>query len=66
MIRRPYRWAIPLEVVPTIDQLKAQGFTARKIATHLGVHWRTIGSVIHRRAAYKDIPKCQKPNSKKN
>lgn len=53
---RPYRLAIPIEVVPVIDKLKKKGHTQRAIAKHLGVHWQTIYTVLKRRGAYKDIP----------
>ena len=53
---RPYRWAIPPEVVPSIDALKAQGRKSTVIAKTLGVHFNTVRAVIKRRGAYKDIP----------
>ena len=53
---RPYRWAIPPEVVGSIDALKAQGHKSTIIAKALGVHFNTIRSVIKRRGAYKSIP----------
>ena len=56
---RPYRWAIPAEVVTTIDNLKAQGHKQQAIARHLGVHWRTISTVLKRQGAYKDIPHAE-------
>ena len=48
--------AIPFEVVPTIDKLKAAGHKQRAIAKHLGVHWQTIYSVLKRRGAYRNVP----------
>ena len=54
---RPYRLAIPLEVVPKIDALKAQGHKQRAIAKALGVHWRTIATVLKRQGAYSAVPR---------
>lgn len=54
---RPYRLAIPIEVVPKIDQLKANGHKQKAIARALGVHWQTISNVVKRKGAYKDIPR---------
>lgn len=54
---RPYRLAVPLSVVPTIDKLRQQGHKLRHIAKHLGVHENTLRAVDKRRGAYKDIPK---------
>jgi hypothetical protein len=54
---RPYRLAIPVEVVPSIDKLHAAGFKNTVIARQLDVHWRTVAGVIKRRGGYKDIPK---------
>lgn len=53
---RPYRLAIPPEVVPSIDALKAQGHKSTVVAKTLGVHFNTVRAVIKRRGAYKDIP----------
>jgi hypothetical protein len=57
MNKRPYRWAVPPEIVPKVDQLLAEGHKGRKISRALGVHWQTIAAVKHRRGAYKGIPK---------
>lgn len=54
---RGHRWAIPLEVVPKIDQLKEQGHKQRAIAKALGVHENTLRAVSRRTGAYKDVPR---------
>ena len=54
---RGYRLAVPLEVVPKVDQLKAQGHTQRAIAKALGVHENTLRAVFNRTGAYKDVPR---------
>jgi DNA invertase Pin-like site-specific DNA recombinase len=53
---RPYRLAIPLDVIPKIDQLKAQGHRQINIAKALGIHYNTIRAVLRRLGAYKDVP----------
>lgn len=55
-VSKPYRWAIPLEVVPKIDALKAQGHSNKTIGAALGVHWQTVYNVLKRNGAYKGIP----------
>jgi len=54
---RPYRWACPAEVVPSVDELSKQGYTAKVIAAALGMHFRTVYNILHRRGAYAAITK---------
>jgi DNA invertase Pin-like site-specific DNA recombinase len=54
---RPYRMAVPEDVVPTIDALKAQGHKQRAIAKALGIHWQTVYNVLRRNGAYSRIPR---------
>lgn len=49
--------AVPAEVVPTIDALKAQRHKTRAIARALSLHENTIRAVLRRTGAYKGIPK---------
>lgn len=49
--------AVQPEDVQRIDQMKTIGFTQYAIADHLGVHWRTIHNVLHRKGAYAGVPK---------
>ena len=53
---RPYRMAVPPEVVATtVDALRAQGHRAKKIGAALGIHYRTVYNILHRRGAYRSI-----------
>lgn len=54
---RPYRLAVPLEVVPKIDELRLAGHKFTVIGKHLGISPQTIRAVWHRRGAYGSIPK---------
>ena len=56
MTSRPYRWAVPPELIDKVDQLKAAGHSGAKIARHLGINVRTIRDVIRRIGAYRDVP----------
>ena len=56
MTSRPYRWAVPPEVIDKVDQLKAAGHSGAKIASHLSIHVKTIRAVIRRVGAYRDVP----------
>lgn len=47
----------PCLVQPKIDALKAQGHKQRAIAKALGVHWRTIATVLKRQGAYSAVPR---------
>lgn len=49
--------AIELEDVPRIDALKQLGVTQKAIGRNLGIHWRTVHNILHRKGAYKDVPK---------
>ena len=60
MCSRPYRLAIPLEVVGKIDELKSSGFSSITIAQALGVHFQTVRNALKRRGAYSNIPKGKK------
>lgn len=46
--------AVSPEDVARVFALKEIGVTQRAIAKHIGVHWRTIANIIHKRGAYKD------------
>ena len=49
--------AADAEQVAHIDSLVAIGVTQRKIAQHIGVHWRTVANIVNRRGAYSCVPK---------
>lgn len=52
---RPYRLAVPLEVVPSIDALQAQGHKKRAISKALGIHENTIRAVLRRSGGYREV-----------
>jgi len=53
---RPYRHAVPHEVVgTTVDALKKQGHKAKTIGAVLGIHYRTVYNILHRRGAYRGV-----------
>lgn len=43
--------------VTHIDGLVRIGVTQRKIAKHLGIHWRTVANIVNRKGAYSCVPK---------
>ena len=43
--------------VTHIDGLVRIGVTQRKIAQHLGIHWRTVANIVNRKGAYSCVPK---------
>lgn len=45
------------EQVKAIDGLVKLGVTQRRVAEHLGIHWRTVANIVHRRGAYVGIKK---------
>jgi hypothetical protein len=47
--------ALDAEGVAAVDSMYKLGVTQRRIATNLGVHWRTVANVVHRKKAYRDI-----------
>lgn len=55
---RPYRMAVPEEVVPKVDELKARGHKQRAIALALGIHWQTVYNILRRKGAYSRIPRA--------
>lgn len=54
---RPHRLGIPVEVVPKIDALRAQGYDYKTIAKAFNVHWRIVSKAARRLEGYKDVPK---------
>ena len=46
--------ALDAEGIAAVHSMVALGVTQRKIAEHLGVHWRTVHNVVNRKAAYAD------------
>lgn len=48
--------ALDADGIAAVDAMKALGVTQRRIALNLGVHWRTVASVVHRTGAYKGVP----------
>lgn len=42
--------------VAAVDSMHALGVTQRRIAENLGVHWRTVSNVVHRKGAYATTP----------
>ena len=49
--------AVDDDAVKTIDKLVRFGVKQRAIALQLGIHWRTVSNVWHRRGAYSGVPK---------
>lgn len=46
------------EQVAHIDSLVAIGVTQRRIAQHIGVHWRTVANIVNRKGAYAEVPRA--------
>jgi len=44
--------------VAHIDSLVAIGVTQRRIAQHIGVHWRTVANIVNRKGAYAEVPRA--------
>lgn len=44
--------ALDATALEALHSMLALGVTQRKIAMHLGVHWRTIANAVHKRGAY--------------
>lgn len=44
--------------VTHIDGLVRIGVTQRKIAQHIGVHWRTVANIVNRKGAYAEVPRA--------
>lgn len=44
--------ALDAEGIAAVDAMLKLGVTQRRIADNLGVHWRTVHNVVHRKGAY--------------
>jgi hypothetical protein len=53
----PHPKALDAEGIAAVDSMMRLGVTQRRIADHLGVHWRTVSNVVHRRGAYAEKAK---------
>ena len=51
--------AVDAEGIAAIDAMMKLGVTQRKIAQHIGVHWRTVANIVNRKGAYSCVPKEQ-------
>lgn len=49
--------AVTDEGVHAVDQMLLLGVTQRAVARQLGIHWRTVSNIYHRRGAYAGVPK---------
>lgn len=46
--------ALDADGIAAVHSMVALGVTQRRIAQHLGVHWRTVHNVVNRKGAYTD------------
>ena len=46
--------ALDNDGIAAVDAMRKLGVTQRRIADHMGVHWRTVANVVHRQGAYKE------------
>ena len=49
--------ALDAEGIAAVDSMLRLGVTQRRIADNLGIHWRTVSNVVHRRGAYAEKAK---------
>ena len=45
--------ALDAQGIAAVHSMLKLGVTQRRIADNLGIHWRTVSNVVHRRGAYK-------------
>ena len=50
--------AVDAEGIAAIDAMMKLGVTQRKIAQHIGVHWRTVANIVNRKGAYAEVPRA--------
>ena len=53
----PHPKALDAEGIAAVDSMHRLGVTQRRIADNLGIHWRTVHNVVHRRGAYAEKTK---------
>lgn len=53
----PHPKALDAQGIAAVDSMMHLGVTQRRIADHLGIHWRTVSNVVHRRGAYAEKAK---------
>ena len=46
--------ALDADGIQAVHSMVQLGVTQRRIAQHLGVHWRTVHNVVTRKGAYAD------------
>lgn len=49
--------ALDAEGIAAVDSMLKLGVTQRRIADHLGIHWRTVHNVVYRKGAYAEKSK---------
>ena len=50
--------AADAEDIAAVDAMMKLGVTQRKIAQHIGVHWRTVANIVNRKGAYAEVPRA--------
>lgn len=49
--------AVSDEGVKAVDQMIRLEVPQRAVARQLGIHWRTVSNIWHRKGAYAGVPK---------